>query len=155
MSSRVFYSSRHPTRIINKSGYPLEYATEGSVGLDLRCVSGRQDIRIDCGNRWIMNTGIYIELPVDHFAMVLPRSGLARDHGVVAVTGVIDNDYRGEIKVTMINLGNSNNETGLIVRPGDKIANLVIMPFTRALIEEATELTSTDRGAKGFGSSGR
>lgn len=137
-------------RIINKSGHPLEYATAGSVGLDLRAVMATRR-EIPAGGRWIFDTGIAIELPPGHVAMVQPRSGLALNHGVVASTGIIDTDYRGTIRVCLFNLW----RVEYMVNPGDRIAQLVIMPTVRVVPIEVEELTHTQRGESGFGSSGR
>jgi len=138
-------------RIINKSGYPLEYHSEGAIGLDLHAVTGRDSILIEPGRRWLIDTGITIELPDGFGAFVQPRSGIARDHGVVAVTGTIDRDYRGSIKVNVINHGHDPYK----VLAGDRIAQLVLVRTERVHIVEVEELSITDRGDHGFGSSGR
>jgi dUTP pyrophosphatase len=137
-------------RIVNRSGRSLTYATEGSVGLDLHaCIDAAQSLNPGWPCRF--STGISVELPYGTGAMVLPRSGLSMNHGVIASTGVIDFDYRGEIAVMLYNLG-SHSYT---VKPGDRIAQLVLFPAMRVCVEEVEALTETARGAKGFGSSGR
>lgn len=147
---RIHFSEHWPMRVINASGYPLEYATAGAVGLDLRAVIGMPR-EIPPGGRWLFDTGISIELLPNHFAMVQPRSGLALNHGVIAATGVIDNDYRGVIKVCLFN----HWRLEYTIKPGDKIAQLVIIPVTHVIVEEVEALTVTERGDKGFGSTGR
>lgn len=126
------------------------YATEQSAGADLYAkidnpvLLGRLDRRT-------FPTGVKIALPEGFVAEVKPRSGLARKNGIVAVTGVIDSDYRGEIGVTLINLSNEPYR----VLPDDRIAQLVITPFVQAEWNEVEELDSTERGEGGFGHSGR
>lgn len=137
-------------RIINKSGHRLERKTPGSIGYDLHAAIGVERW-IRAGSRWICGTGIYLELPANHGALVLPRSGLARDHGIAAIPGVIDVDYRGEISVVLRNYSSCEYK----ILPGDRIAQLLILPVALLDIEEVDELSMTDRGASGFGSSGR
>lgn len=126
------------------------YATEQSAGADLYAkidnpvLLGRLDRRT-------FPTGVKIALPEGFVAEVKPRSGLARNNGIVAVIGVIDSDYRGEIGVTLINLSNEPYR----VLPEDRIAQLVITPFVQAEWNEVEELDSTTRGEEGFGHSGR
>ncbi len=141
-------------RIHNASGYPLEYATEGAAGLDLRAVGTAVDRWVHVGERLLFGTGIRLELPVGFEAQVRPRSGMARNHGVMTVLGTIDADYRGEIGVLLINHG----DKAYRVAPGDRIAQLVIAPVVRAALVEVAdpgELAPTARGAGGFGSTGR
>jgi dUTP pyrophosphatase len=141
---------KHVMRIVNKSGFPLEYATEGSIGLDLRAVMGMHR-DVPAHGRFQFHTGISIELPGGLGATVKPRSGLALHHGVWAIDGSIDQDYRGELKVLLYN----SSPEPYRVLPGDKIAQLVIFPVPRVAIEQVEELTMTGRGNRGFGSSGR
>lgn len=139
-------------RIVNKSGYPLTYATDGSVGLDLRAVIGvERDVAP--GRRWLFDTGIHIELPAGCAGLVQPRSGMARDHGVFAVTGTIDRDYRGAVKALLVN----PTSEAYRVHPGDRIAQLVIVRAPRVEVVELKdgELSETARGDSGFGSTGR
>ena len=128
------------------------YATEGSAGLDLRaCIDGA--VTLPAGGRALIPTGIAIELPsAETVALVFARSGLAIKHGLALSNGVgvIDSDYRGEIKVGLINQG----EEDFTVAPGERIAQMVIMPILQPEIELAESLSDTDRGAGGFGSTG-
>lgn len=137
-------------RVINQSGYPLKYSTDGSIGLDLHAVL-EQGFTLAPQTRAMISTGISLELPEGHGALVQPRSGMTGLHGIVAATGVIDQDWRGIIKVALFNLG----RVSYWISPGDRIAQLVVFPVSRVAIEDATELSETARGANGFGSSGR
>lgn len=134
----------------NESGYQLEYATEGSIGLDLRACIGEARI-IEPGRRFKFDTGVSIELPPYYGAFVQPRSGMGWHNGVVALTGTIDRDYRGRIGVVLVNHGHDSYK----VLPGDKIAQIVLVRVDRATIVEVDELSMTARGESGFGSSGR
>lgn len=126
------------------------YATEKSAGADLYAKIDNP-ILLGSLDRRTFPTGVKIALPEGFVAEVKPRSGLARKNGIVAVTGVIDSDYRGEIGVTLINLSNEPYR----VLPDDRIAQLVITPFVQAEWNEVEELDSTTRGEGGFGHSGR
>lgn len=135
----------------NESGYPFERATDGSIGFDLRAVIGEKR-DIPPGRRWAFDTGISIALPKGWGALVQPRSGMGLHHGVIAVTGVIDRDYRGRIKAVLINLGHDPYP----VHPGDKIAQLVfIQQPDLSVLYEVQDLDITQRGDSGFGSTGR
>lgn len=127
------------------------YATEGSAGLDLRSAID-ESIDLRPGERVSVPTGIALALPDGFEAQVRPRSGLAFRHGIglVNAPGTIDPDYRGEISVLLVNLG---NETWRIDR-GERIAQLVIARFERAVWQESAILDETDRGEGGFGSTG-
>jgi dUTP pyrophosphatase len=126
------------------------YATAGSAGLDLRAA---EDATLKPGARCLMPTGIAIALPPHHEAQVRPRSGLAVKHGVTVLNtpGTIDSDYRGEIKVPLINLGQED----FVIRRGDRIAQMVVAPVLQVALQEVEALDETARGAGGFGSSGR
>lgn len=139
--------------ISNKSGFPLTYATDGAIGLDLRAVLGEGNARyVQPGQRFKFDTGIAIKLPEGYGACVQPRSGLGLHHGVVALTGVIDRDYRGRIAVVLVNHGSEPYR----VNPGDRIAQLVIVQVPRVNVVEVAELDDdTARGRGGFGSTGR
>lgn len=126
------------------------YATEQSAGADLYAKIDNP-VLLGSLDRRTFPTGVKIALPEGFVAEVKPRSGLARKNGIVAVTGVIDSDYRGEIGVTLINLSNEPYR----VLPDDRIAQLVITPFVQAEWNEFEELDSTTRGEGGFGHSGR
>jgi dUTP pyrophosphatase len=141
-------------RVVNKSGHPFARASTGSIGFDLHAVIGTPR-NILGGTRWTFDTGIALELPQGMGAMVQPRSGLAKHHGLVAVTGVIDRDYRGFLGVTLVN----TTANAIQVLPGDRIAQLVFVHVPSTIdveqAEELADLTSTDRNASGFGSTGR
>lgn len=138
-------------RLANGQDLPLPaYETAGAAGMDLRAAEA---IVLGPGARCLMPTGLAIALPQGFEAQVRPRSGLAVKHGVTVLNapGTIDCDYRGEVKVPLINHG---QEAFQILR-GDRIAQLVIAPVTRISWAEASSLAETARGAGGFGSSGR
>ncbi|MEA4882051.1 MAG: dUTP diphosphatase [Clostridia bacterium] len=127
------------------------YMTESASGLDLRaCLDG--EVSIAPGARGLVPTGWRIALPPGYEGQVRPRSGLAAKRGVTVLNspGTIDSDYRGEIAVVLINLG----EEEFFVRHGDRIAQLVIAPVTRAELSEAESLDETARGDGGFGHTG-
>ena len=129
------------------------YETEGSAGMDLRAyLSGGEPIVIKPGKRHIVPTGLRIELPQGYEAQVRARSGLAAKHGIALVNGIgtIDSDYRGEIGVILINLG----EEEFVINDGDRIAQMVIAEYVRANLSAVNKLDDTERGAGGFGSTG-
>jgi dUTP pyrophosphatase len=128
------------------------YATSGSAGMDL-LYAGYEEVVLKPFERRLLPTGIAIELPEGYEAQVRPRSGLAIKHGITLLNtpGTIDSDYRGEIKVILINLGNEN----FVIRRGERIAQLVVAPVVRVQWEEVEELTESLRGPNGFGSTGR
>lgn len=137
-------------KIVSKSGTFPEYESSGSAGMDLRA---QTSCLIKAGERFLMATGIYIELPEGYEAQVRARSGLSINHGIGLVNGVgtIDSDYRGEIKVALINLGSESYE----IHEGDRIAQIIIAKYERVSWEPVKELTPTGRNEKGFGSSGK
>lgn len=138
-------------RLSNGEGLQLpSYATSGAAGLDLRAAEAAT---LKPGSRVLMPTGVAIALPPQHEAQVRPRSGLAVKHGVTVLNapGTIDEDYRGEIKVPLINHGQED----FIIQRGDRIAQMVIVPVVQAKLIEVFSLNETVRGAGGFGSSGR
>src|SRR6476469_6410894 len=126
-------------------------AHEGDAGLDLHAVEAAH---IGPGERWGVGTGIAVEIPEGHGGLVLPRSGLAREHGISLVNspGLIDSGYRGEVRVLLLN--NDPAET-FRVAAGDRIAQLLIAPIAVAEPVEAPALADSARGGAGFGSSGR
>lgn len=126
-------------------------ATGQSAGMDL-CAAIDQPITIQPGKRALVPTGIAVALPADCEAQIRPRSGLALKYGVTILNspGTIDADYRGEIGVILINHG----EQPFVVEPGQRIAQMVIAVYQRAIWQEAEELTNTERGTAGFGSTG-
>lgn len=140
-------------KIVNKSRHQLPaYETIASAGMDLRA-NLDSPIKIKALERVLIPTGLYIELPVGYEAQVRPRSGLAfkKGVGVVNSPGTIDADYRGEIKVIIINF----SESELLIENGERIAQMVIAQHERAEWEEVDHLSETDRGAGGFGSTGK
>jgi dUTP pyrophosphatase len=138
-------------KLANGQGLDLpSYATQGSAGLDLRAA---ESATLPPGTRGLIATGIAIALPENFEAQVRPRSGLAVKHGVTVLNapGTIDADYRGEIKVPLINLGTED----FIIQRGDRIAQMVIAPVVQVQLIEVRSLHETSRGAAGFGSSGK
>ena len=139
-------------RVINKSNHALpHYETLASAGMDLRA-NLTNSVTIGPLERTIVPTGIYMELPVGIEAQVRPRSGLAAKKGITVLNapGTIDADYRGEVGVILVNLSNE----AFTIENGERIAQMVIAKHTRADWEEVSELSSTERGAGGFGSTG-
>ena len=128
------------------------HATLGSAGSDLRAAVDKP-LALEPGQRALVPTGIAIAVPSGYEAQVRPRSGLAAKHGVTVLNspGTIDSDYRGEVKVILINLGDAALEIGR----GDRIAQIVVAPVTRVDWIEVDSLEATDRGSGGFGSTGQ
>jgi dUTP pyrophosphatase len=126
------------------------YATHGSAGLD---VVAAEDLTLVPGQRHAVATGFSIAIPTGYEVQVRPRSGLALKHGITCLNtpGTIDEDYRGEVRVILANLGSESFE----VRRGERIAQLVPAPVLKAQFREVAELSETGRGAGGFGSTGR
>lgn len=126
-------------------------AHEGDAGLDLYACEAAH---IGPGERWSVGTGVAVEIPAGHAGLVLPRSGLARDHGISLVNspGLIDSGYRGELRVLLLNTDPAET---FRVASGDRIAQLLIAPIALAEPVEAPELADSVRGEGGFGSSGR
>lgn len=140
-------------RLAHSAGLPLpSYASEGAAGADL-CSAEPGSVVVAPGQRIALATGLVVEIPDGFEAQVRPRSGLAARHGLTVVNapGTIDSDYRGEVKVLLVNLG----EEGVTVDRGDRIAQLVIAPVTRAHFVEVAEVAETQRGRGGFGSTGK
>lgn len=139
-------------KIVNKSTNATPaYATAQSAGMDLRA-NLEAPITLNTMERAMIPTGLFIELPVGYEAQVRPRSGLAAKHGITVLNtpGTIDADYRGEIKVILINLSTEPFE----IQHGERIAQMVIAKHETVQWEEVEVLTDTERGAGGFGSSG-
>lgn len=129
------------------------YKTYGAAGIDLAAAI-KEPVIIGSQERLSIPTGIAVDIPVDDVVgLVFPRSGLSSKHGIALsnAVGVIDSDYKGEIICSIQNNGNEAYE----IRPGDRIAQLLFMPILRVNIEYTDELTYSDRGAGGFGSTGR
>jgi dUTP pyrophosphatase len=140
-------------RRVGDRGPPLDlprYETAGSAGMDLRA---DEPFALAPGERRVVPTGLALELPPGHEGQVRPRSGLAARHGIAIVNapGTVDADYRGEVKVILVNLG----EASASFARGDRIAQLVVAPVVQARIELVEELTDSSRGAGGFGSTGQ
>jgi dUTP pyrophosphatase len=140
-------------RLPHAEGLPLPaYETAGSSGLDLRAaVPQGEPIVMPPGGRTAVPTGLCFGIPAGFEGQVRSRSGLAVRHGVTCLTGTIDSDYRGEIKVVLINLGQED----FVINRGDRVAQMIIAPFAQARISEVDSLDETSRGAGGFGSTGR
>ncbi|HPH87542.1 MAG TPA: dUTP diphosphatase [Chitinophagales bacterium] len=139
-------------KIVNTSDNPLpEYETTGSAGVDLRAQL-QEPVMLKPLQRALIPTGLYIELPDGYEAQVRPRSGLALKKGVTVLNspGTIDSDYRGEIKVIMINLSNETT----VINTGERIAQLIISKFEKVQFKEVDELNETERGEGGFGHTG-
>ncbi len=140
-------------RRVGRRGPPLDlprYETAGAAGMDLRA---DEPFTLAHGERRLVPTGLALEIPPGHEGQVRPRSGLAARHGVgmVNAPGTIDADYRGEVMVILVNHG----QAPVAFARGDRIAQLVIAPVTRAEVELAEDLSATDRGHGGFGSTGQ
>ena len=141
-----------PIKIVNRSANSLPtYATEFSSGMDLRA-DLTEAVSLLSGERKLIPTGLFIELPKGFEAQVRPRSGLALKQGITCLNspGTIDADYRGEIGVLLINLSSENQ----VIQPGDRIAQLVIQPVVQGKWEPVDVLAETERGEGGFGHTG-
>ena len=139
-------------KIINHSGFDCpSYATPLSAGMDLRA-SMEQSIILAPLERALVPTGLFVELPEGYEMQIRPRSGLAAKHGITVLNspGTIDADYRGEIKVILVNLSNNPFE----IVPGERIAQAVVAQHAHIEWEQVEQLGATDRGAGGFGSTG-
>jgi len=140
-------------KIVNKSNHPLpEYGTEASAGVDLRA-NLSEAIILKPLERTLVKTGLFIELPIGYEAQVRPRSGLALKHGITVLNtpGTIDADYRGEIGVILVNLSNEDFK----IENGERVAQMVIAKHKQAKWILVEELSETERGAGGFGSTGK
>jgi dUTP pyrophosphatase len=140
-------------KIVNKSGNPLpNYSTENSAGMDLRA-NLSSAIILKPLQRLLIPTGIFIELPLGFEAQIRPRSGLALKSGITVLNtpGTIDSDYRGEIGVILINLSNEDFE----IKNGDRICQIVISRHETISWEITSDLKDTERGAGGFGHTGK
>ena len=139
-------------RIVNHSKHPLPaYETEASAGMDLRADLDNS-IVLKPMERILVPTGLFIEIPAGYEAQIRPRSGLAIKRGITLLNtpGTIDADYRGEIKVILINLSNED----FVITDGERIAQMVIAAHEKAAWVEVEELAATGRGAGGFGHTG-
>ncbi|MCE2704408.1 MAG: dUTP diphosphatase [Bacteroidota bacterium] len=139
-------------KIINRSSNPLpSYATAASAGMDIRA-DLKEPIQLGVGERKLIPTGLFIELPVGYEAQVRPRSGLALKQGITCLNapGTIDADYRGELGIILINHSNEVQ----VIQPGDRIAQLVVQSVVTCNWESVSELTDSARGQGGFGHTG-
>jgi dUTP pyrophosphatase len=139
-------------KIINTSDNPVpEYATHGSAGLDLRAWVS-QPVVLQPMERKMIPTGLFLEIPDGYEVQVRPRSGMAIKHGITCLNspGTVDSDYRGEIKIILINLSSEPHT----INTGDRIAQMVVAKVEKAVLKAADELQSTARGEGGFGHTG-
>ncbi|MDB3906391.1 dUTP diphosphatase [Crocinitomicaceae bacterium] len=139
-------------KVINKSQHPLPaYETTASAGLDVRA-NIDAPITLEPMERSLVKTGLFLEIPVGFECQVRPRSGLALKKGITVLNapGTIDADYRGEVGVILINLSNEP----FVIENGERVAQLVFARYEQAEWQQAEELSSTERGAGGFGSTG-
>lgn len=139
-------------KIVNKSDLALpKYETHGSAGMDLLANVDEKTV-LKPLERMLVPTGLFIEIPLGYEGQVRPRSGLAIKKGITLINavGTIDSDYRGELKVPLVNLGSED----FIIEKGDRIAQLVIAQYHRVELVEVEEISDSDRGAGGFGSTG-
>lgn len=140
-------------KIINKSTNPLpEYATSDSAGLDIRAFLNDSVVLLPL-ERKLIPTGLYLEIPRGYEVQIRPRSGFAFKQGVTVLNspGTIDADYRGEIGVLLINLSSEP----VTIESGDRVAQMVVAPYVQATLTTVETLTETERGAGGFGSTGK
>ncbi|MCD4714964.1 MAG: dUTP diphosphatase [Clostridiales bacterium] len=139
-------------KIVNKSSNPLpEYKTSGSSGMDLLS-NNEEIITIQPMERHLIPTGLFLEIPLGYEGQVRARSGLSIKNGITLVNcvGTIDSDYRGELKIPIINLGDEPFE----IKKGDRIAQLIVTKYEQVLWEETKEIEESSRGHGGFGSTG-
>lgn len=140
-------------RIVNKSGHPLPtHATAGSAGLDLRAAL-EEPVTLEPLDRALIPTGLYFAIPAGYEVQIRPRSGLAMKHGITVLNtpGTIDSDYRGEIRVALINL----SREPFTIEPGERICQMVLARYEQVEWAETELLDDTDRGEGGFGHTGR
>ena len=140
-----------PVRRLDASARLPTRANGDDAGLDLYAVEAA---RLAPGERASVGTGVAVEIPPGHAGLVLPRSGLAARHGIALVNapGLIDSGYRGELRVLLLN---TDRDAEFAIEPGDRIAQLLIVPFVAAMPIASVELAASERGEGGFGSSGR
>ncbi|MBN2666097.1 MAG: dUTP diphosphatase [Bacteroidales bacterium] len=140
-------------RIINKSRHKLpEYTTERSAGVDLRA-NIDEEIVLEPLARVLVNTGLFLEIPAGYEAQIRPRSGLAIKHGITVLNspGTIDADYRGEVRVILVNLSAEK----FVIKDGERICQMIVSRHEKAEWIETNELEDTQRGAGGFGHTGK
>ena len=139
--------------IVNKSGHPLPtHATAGSAGFDLRAAL-EEPVTLEPLDRALIPTGLYFAIPAGYEVQIRPRSGLAMKHGITVLNtpGTIDSDYRGEIRVALINL----SREPFTIEPGERICQMVLARYEQVEWLETEQLDDTDRGEGGFGHTGR
>ncbi len=140
-------------KIVNHSAHSLPaYQTEHAAGMDVYA-NLKEEIKLRPLERALIPTGFFVELPLGYEAQIRPRSGLAYKHGITVLNspGTIDADYRGEVKVLLVNL---SNET-FIIRNGERIAQMIVAPYTQIQWQSAETLSETQRGTGGYGSTGQ
>jgi dUTP pyrophosphatase len=140
-------------KIVNESANPLpQYATKGSSGMDIKA-SLDIPLTLQPLQRTLIPTGLFVEIPTGYEIQIRPRSGLAIKQGITCLNspGTIDSDYRGEIKIVLINLSSEEQ----VVNPGDRIAQMIIQKVERAEFEQVEILNETERAAGGFGHTGK
>jgi len=133
---------------VDGAGELPDYGSAGAAGADLRA---RESVVLAPGGRAAVATGVHVEIPAGHVGLVWPRSGLAVRHGIDTLAGVIDSDYRGEVRVVLVNHG----DAAFRIEPGDRIGQLLVQKVERASFSRAGSLAATSRGEGGFGSTGR
>ena len=138
-------------KIKTLSGKLPQYETEGSAGMDIRAYMD-EPVTLLPGERALIPTGLFMEIPIGYEVQIRARSGLAAKHGIGLTNGIgtIDSDYRGEIKVSLINWG----QESYTVKNGDRIAQMVVARYEQAVLERTDELSETARGQGGFGHTG-
>jgi len=134
--------------LVDPGGSLPEYASAGAAGADLRASAA---VEIAPGGRAAVPTGVRLQIPPGHVGLVWPRSGLAVRHGIDTLAGVIDRDYRGEVRVVLVNHGLEP----FLIAPGDRVAQLLVQRVERAAFTAVAQIDDTGRGGGGFGSTGR
>jgi dUTP pyrophosphatase len=147
-SPRAVARSLSVRALVGEGGTLPTYASPGAAGADLRA---SEPVEIPPGGRAAVPTGLKLQIPAGQVGLVWPRSGLAVRHGIDTLAGVLDADYRGEVRVVLVNHGTDPFR----VAPGDRIAQLLLQPVERGVFAASAELEDTDRGTGGFGSTGR
>jgi dUTP pyrophosphatase len=140
-------------KIVNESANPLpQYATKGSSGMDIKA-SLDIPLTLQPLQRTLIPTGLFVEIPTGYEIQIRPRSGLAIKQGITCLNspGTIDSDYRGEIKIVLINLSSEEQ----VINPGDRIAQMIIQKVERAEFEQVEILNETERASGGFGHTGK
>ena len=139
-------------KIVSTSGYVPSYETEGSAGADLRAWLPEGPVTLQPGERRLIPTGLFVELPPGIEAQIRARSGLSIKYGITMINGVgtVDSDYRGEWNVPLVNLG----QEAYTIQDGDRIAQMILARYEQAEFRLTEEINETERGAGGFGSTG-